>query len=310
MLRTTLIALALSSLAAGPAAAENWSKTYDVGAGPTLQVTVEDAEVHVSAWSEPRIKIDVETEGWKIGPGGLRLTEAQAGDRVTFALREPAITFHLGLSPRSVRVEIHAPAKTALELKSGDGSVTCEGLKGGADIHTGDGSITVDGLAGALTLHTGDGRVEAWNLDGRLTATTGDGRVRLNGRFDGLDVSTSDGSVTLDVAPGSQVGQGWRIHTGDGPVVLRLPSDLKATLDAHTGDGGLTVDMPVTLTGRVRENDLHAALNGGGPEVRVRTGDGSILIEPYVETAARPSTSGEQDERGGHHKVRSIKHGR
>jgi hypothetical protein len=310
MPRSILLACLLTAFTAGTALADNWSKAYDVGAAAALRVSVGDAVVHVGAWSEPRIRIDVEAEGWKIGPGGLRLTESQLGDRVTFELREPPIQLHFGLSRRSVRIEIHAPAKTALELNSGDGSVTCEGLTGGASIRTGDGSITADGLAGDVTLHAGDGSVEAWNLDGRLVASTGDGSVRLNGRFAGLDVTTSDGSVTLEVVPGSRLSATWSVRTGDGPVVLRLPTDLKATLDAHSGDGKMTVDLPVTLQGAVRENELHAALNGGGPELRVRTGDGSIVIEPYVEGRARPAAQGEHDDHGPIRKVHSIKHGR
>ena len=300
----------LAALAPATARAENWSKIYETGAGADLQVLTDDANVHLVGWSEPRIRIDVEAEGWKLGSGGLRVFESQAGSQVRFELREPHFEFHFfDVGRRAVHIEVHAPLGTRLELKTGDGNVGCEGIAGPARISTGDGNITVDGCRGEVTLHTGDGRVDARELDGSLVASTGDGRVRLGGRFDALDVSTSDGGVTLDIAPGSRVSAGWSVRSGDGPVVLRLPSELKTTLDVHSGDGGITVDVPVRMLGAMRDNTLHATMNGGGPELRVRTGDGSIVIEPYAEESADARSDGAwDDKRASRHGVRLIKH--
>ena len=69
------------------------------------------------------------------------------------------------------------------------------------------------------------------------------------------------------------------MSTADGPVLIRIPSDLKATLDARTDDGHLTVAFPVRFEGTLRDDRMRASLNGGGPELRVRTSDGSIAIE-------------------------------
>jgi hypothetical protein len=89
--------------------------------------------------------------------------------------------------------------------------------------------------------------------------------------------------------------------------VLRLPADLDATLDAHTGDGGITVDLPVKMTGAVRDNALHGTLNDGGGEIDLRTGDGSIVIEPYFAAAshARGWDDSATDSR---RVIRSVRH--
>ena len=310
---TALTLVSMATLVPGRAGAESWSKTYEAGASAELQLLADDAHVHVVGWSEPRIRIDVETEGWKFGPGGLRLVESQQDGRVRFELREPKFEFHFfDLGRRRVRIEVHTPERTRLDLKTGDGNVGCEGVAGSARIDTGDGNITVDGLTGDIALHTGDGHVDARGLDGSLVASTGDGRVRLGGRFDALDVTTRDGGVTLDIAPGSRVSEGWRVRSGDGPMVLRLPTDLKTTLDVHSGDGGITVDIPVGMLGTVHENALRATMNGGGPELRVRTGDGSIVIEPFAADVADMHPNGAWDDKqtGGHrHGIRPV-HGR
>jgi putative adhesin len=310
MPRTIVLATLLTALVATSAAAEQWSKSYTVDERATLTLRADDASVHVSGWSEPRIQIDVEAEGWKIGPGGLRLTQSQSGDHVSFGLREPAFEFHFGFRRRWTRIEVHVPERTILDAKTGDGSVVCEGVKAPARLDTGDGNISVDGLTGTIDLHTGDGRIDARNLDGALTATTGDGRVRIHGRFDALDLSSSDGGLTVDVAQGSRMGNGWHVRTGDGPVVLRLPSDLRATLDVHTGDGGITVDLPVQASGSFRDNALHGTLNGGGPELAVRTADGSVMIEEFLESADRSWGAEALDDRSGpgRRRVHSIRH--
>lgn len=306
-MRACWLVLVAMVLASAPAAAATWSKSYAVGAAAALELHTDDASVRVIAWSEPRFQIDVEADGWKIGEGGLRLTESQSGDGVRFALDEPVFQMHFGISRRWVRVTVHAPEKAALTLDTGDGNVTCDGVHGRVHVDTGDGDITVSNLAGDVDLRTGDGRVDARQLEGSLAVRSGDGGLRLRGRFDALDVSTNDGSVTIDVAPGSRVASPWHIRTGDGPVVLRLPSDLETTLNASTGDGGIAIELPMTIVGRLHENQLRADLHGGGPELKLKTGDGSILVEPYSQEAEQSSSWNSSDS-GHHHKVHKVSH--
>src|SRR5262249_14431292 len=113
-----------------------------------------------------------------------------------------------------------------------------------ADIRTGDGAIDVEGISGETRLRSGDGHIEALSMDGILHAESGDGHVRVRGRLDVLTLHTGDGSVEADLLPGSRMGQGWRVETGDGSVTMRLPSNFSADLDLHTGDGGISMELP------------------------------------------------------------------
>jgi hypothetical protein len=49
-------------------------------------------------------------------------------------------------------------------------------------------------------------------------------------------------------------------------------------LDATTRDGSLRVDLPITTRGMISGHNLHGELNGGSVPMRLRTGDGSILL--------------------------------
>ena len=73
-------------------------------------------------------------------------------------------------------------------------------------------------------------------------------------------------------------GRRTSLHTGDGSVTLNIPESLAADLALHTGDGHITLDLPVTVQGRYDSNRVEGKLNGGGSELRVETGDGSIRI--------------------------------
>jgi hypothetical protein len=68
------------------------------------------------------------------------------------------------------------------------------------------------------------------------------------------------------------------VHTGDGSISLTLPDSFAADIELRTGDGRITLDMPVTVEGRLSRSDIRGKLNGGGNLLSVRTGDGSIHL--------------------------------
>ena len=264
---------------AAPALAEDWSKKYAVSGKPVLRVDSNDAHIEVDTWDRKGIEARVSTTGWTIGENGVRITESQSGEHVSLNVRVPRMEWGWGVHNRSVRITLTVPREADLTAETGDGHVRISSLAGKIEVHTGDGHITVTSLRGELRLRTGDGHVEGDNLDGKLSVQTGDGRVRVNGRFDALELRTNDGSVDAEARMGSKIVREWYVTTGDGAVRLRIPANLNADLDAHTGDGRIRVDFPLTVpAGRMSESTVEGKLNGGGPPLRVRTGDGSITI--------------------------------
>lgn len=258
-----LLVFTVISLFAGAAAAEDWNKTFAVSAKPDLHVETNDGHIAVSSWDRKEISVRVTTEGWRIAPGEVQVVEQQSGNRVSIEVKVPRMHISWGLNHRTLRVDISMPREATLDLHSGDGHINVTNVRGDMRLVSGDGHITGDGLEGSVRAHSGDGR------------------ITLNGRFDLLDIDTGDGSIEASARPGSVIsaGNGWRVHTGDGHVTLRLPSDFKAQLDAHTGDGSIHVEFPITVTGSIRKSEMRGSLNGGGAPLTIRTGDGSIRVE-------------------------------
>lgn len=281
-----LLAAPLALLAA-PAAAEEWERSFQPSSPPQVVVTSDDGNVRVLTHDGPGVRVHVETSGWKIGSGGVSADARQSGNRIDVEVKTPHWEWGIHFGTHRLRITIEMPSTGDLDVHTGDGGVEIEPLKGRVHVETGDGGISADGLNGNVFLHTGDGGIEAADLTGTVEAHSGDGRVRLSGRFEKLEATSGDGGMQVVVKPGSKMTDGWLLRTGDGGMSLALPSDLAADLDVHAGDGSITFDFPVEVQGNMSRHSLKGTINGGGPDLVVRSGDGSIRISELKATIAK-----------------------
>jgi len=260
MKRIALAILVLGLMAALPASADEWSKTYSLTGKPDLRIETSDANIRVTTWDQNTIEAKVITSHYKIGEGGIRVEEHQNGDTVEIEVRYPHHNFVVGWSDHRVDIIIQMPREGRAHLSTGDGKIDLAGLKGEMDLHSGDGNENLEGV------------------DGKLRAETGDGHITAHGRFDELDLKTGDGHVEVRAASGSTLASGWLLKTGDGNVSLEVPGDLAADVDLHSSDGHIDLDVPVTTQGKIGEGEVRGKLNGGGSSLTIRTGDGSIHL--------------------------------
>jgi DUF4097 and DUF4098 domain-containing protein YvlB len=252
----------LIAVAALPARADEWSKTYALTGRPELRVETSDANIRVTTGDQNTIQAKVLTTRYKIGEGGIHIEERQNGNTVEIEVRYPHHNFNFEWGPgHRVDVIIQMPREGSVNLRTGDGKIEVANLKGEMDMHTGDGSVDLD------------------SVDGKLHASTGDGHIQANGRFDELELKTGDGHVDVRAGNGSALSNNWRLETGDGSVSLEVPQSLAANVDLHTSDGHIDLDMPVTTEGTMRQNEIRGKLNGGGNLLTIRTGDGSIHLK-------------------------------
>ncbi len=289
-------ALLLTALAA-PALAEEYVKSYAVTDHPTVHIRVDDSKVHVTTSDSGQVEFRVTAEGFAaINIGGkLHVDSQQNGNEVELSVRvSPSVT--IGFNNRRLRTEVRMPRNADLQIDSSDGHVELSDLKGNVVVRTSDGGIKAsqlsgsielrskdgdidaDALAGTFKLHSGDGRISAMHLDGNCDVSSSDGSIEVGGRFDSLDIKSSDGAVTARAESGSKMSSAWSVKTTDGRVDVTIPKDLKASLDASTRDGHITLGLPVSVEGDLGRKAVHGTINGGGPTLSIRTGDGSIRL--------------------------------
>jgi hypothetical protein len=239
-----------------------------------VRVAADDGSVRVTSADIAQVELRVDSSGYEI-PKDLEISMTPHGDQVEIVVKTHDHFALFSLASRSLHIDVRIPRDAEVEVRSGDGSVEIEEVAGNIDVRTGDGSVAVRDARGYIRLHTGDGSITGRGLDGSVDASTSDGSVKLEGRFDSLAVASGDGRLVADALPGSRVMQPWRLQTGDGSIALGLPRDLAAHIDASTRDGHVHSTIP--LPG-VRSSRAEGDMNGGGPPIVVRTGDGSIQL--------------------------------
>ena len=275
----TLLALTL----AGPAHARNWLQSYDVTGQPHVQVITNDGHVRVHTGPAGKVSVNVlyEVHTWGLKSGAHEpevMFEHSGVNQVSITARSKGYWVMFGGISERFEIDVTVPAECNLEVTSGDGAVDVEPLAGQISLTTGDGRLRATGLRGTLRLRSGDGGIDATGLDGNLSARTGDGHLVVYGRFDQLDLRTGDGRLEASATRGSKLATDWNLETGDGSLLLRIPRNLQAMLDAHTGDGHIHVDLPVSVSGGLSGHDLRGQLNGGTIPLRMRTADGSLSL--------------------------------
>ena len=215
------------------------------------------------------------------------------------------------------------------KLRSGGGHIRAARIKGTAQLETDGGNITV-GEAGALVgVRTGGGQIDFGEVHGSVHAETGGGGVRVMYVSGPMEVETSGGGICLTrvsnvvrAATGNGNITAWitpdsgdashpvrlpgpsQLASGTGDIVVFLPRNLAATIDASVMNGGPgRIEADPALGLNVETNDdgpMHASgsLNGGGALLKLRSTAGKIRLQ-YVDeqTALRKSLQEEQRQR-------------
>jgi hypothetical protein len=174
----------------------------------------------------------------------------------------------------SISYEIEAPADTALNAATGSGNITDTGVGQDAKLTTGSGNITATGIEGGFKIQTGSGNI-AINGSGQgdAKAQTGSGNIDLKGVHGSLVAQTGSGGIKASGTPSSP----WKLQTGSGSIELST-GNAPIDLDASAGSGSISTQA-ATMQTSADKHHMHVQLNGGGAEVRVETGSGSIHVD-------------------------------
>lgn len=156
----------------------------------------------------------------------------------------------------SISYELVIPSNTQINAQTGSGNQAIGSVDGAVRAQTGSGNIRLERAGGSLHAQTGSGNIDADSVGGEVRAQTGSGSVQVRQ------------IVKADV----------NVQTGSGSVTLSLPADAAYTLDARTGSGSISTAQPLTVQGRLGRNHLTGTVGGGGNNIRIRTGSGSIDI--------------------------------
>ena len=157
---------------------------------------------------------------------------------------------------------------------SSGGSLAFENIEGTVHGTTSGGSIDLGECSGSVDVTTSGGSINIGRVEGDVVARTSGGSVSVDEVMGSIDAATSGGSVSAHIT--RQPKGNCKLSTSGGNVTVYLEKSIKVDVDAETDAGRVSTDFPITVRGRLSRSSLTASLNGGGPELYLRTSGGNI----------------------------------
>ncbi len=280
-----LIATALLSASTAAFADGHFERSFTVSAASDLYVNNGSGNVTIHAGSGNQIHIVGHVKSsWSVfgmsSDNSSQIHEIEEHPPIS----QDGNAIHIGFTSGhhdeynhvSIDYEITAPADVALNLHSGSGDVTTEGVGRFLTASSGSGNVRADGVSGNVDLQSGSGDITIdERTGGDVKARTGSGNVHVHG-FNGT-LTARSGSGDID-ADGHLTGAAT-LESGSGNVRLHLGNDAHFNLEASTGSGDIRIRYP-----NAPQQDDHsrhhmtAPINGGGAPLQIRTGSGNVEI--------------------------------
>ena len=122
-----------------------------------------------------------------------------------------------------------------------------------------NGTLRVAGVDEVKELHSVNGNIEVYGADSTVHARTTNGNVRL-------EISRVHGVV------------GTFAETTNGSVILALPADTQADLEARSLNGNFQSELPVEMQSSLKPREMHGKLGQGGVPIKLHTVNGGIRV--------------------------------
>ena len=222
---------------------EEFHQTYPLTANGRIELENVNGPVSIKAWDRNEVKVDA-----------IKRAHSKQD------LQEVEIQVHSDSNSLSIRT--HYPEHNHTWVRNNPGSVEYALMVPRTarlqDISLVNGNLDVEGVNGEVRASCVNGRLSARNLGGRTELST------VNGN---LEASVDRLSSPVEVS------------SVNASVLLTLPSDAKADVEASTVSGSISNDFGIAVDHhRFVGNELNGELGGGGTKVRVNNVNGRIEI--------------------------------
>jgi hypothetical protein len=211
--------------AVGAARAQDFQKTYRVGAGDSLSIESVAGDVRVVGYDGDVVAVAGFKEGRdpakvevvdKSGAGGVRLSVAYA----PHYRGDAAVRFEVRV-PRALRLRIDA-------------------------ISTASGNVRVDGVACDVRVSSSSGNIEVRDVSGDVRVGAASGDLRLSQIAGAVSAETASGSVNAEVARSEGV-PSMVFSSASGNVNVKLATGLDATIKMSSSSGTISTDFPFRI---------------------------------------------------------------
>ncbi len=248
MTRTALAVALLAGLIPSLLAAAEFRSSIQVDSGGMLEVDISAGSIEIDTHDESQVEVDARS--------GAAFHFELSGDGSDARLTGEASGWLGMLSSGNVSVRIKIPAEFSVDLTTAGGAIQIDDVDGDVRARTSGGSVEISEVTGEVEARTSGGHVHVHDVGGPVFARTSGGRisVRFNDRAEG-DIETSGGSIEVEVEEGVGI-----------------------ELDASTSGGRVSIDSELRVSGTISRSRVQGKINGGGPELRLRTSGGNVRL--------------------------------
>jgi hypothetical protein len=242
VLRGILLVAVLAAVSALPgwAISRDFSQTYPLQPGGTFDLQNVNGTVEVQAWDRDEVEVRA------VKTAKERESDL---DRVSIEVEaKPQAVSVITRYPQNEGVEVaveytvHVPHSAVLE-----------------HVGTVNGTLRISGVEHVEELRTVNGNIEVYDGGGAVRAHVTNGNVHLElVHLRGKDETFAE--------------------TTNGSVLLAVPADTQADLEARCLNGSFSSELPVSLESTLRPREMHGKLGHGGAPIRLRTVNGGIQI--------------------------------
>jgi hypothetical protein len=126
----------------------------------------------------------------------------------------------------------------------------------------------VTNVNGTLRVVSSESVGELHTVNGNIEVYEGGGNVRAH---------TTNGNVYLELKRAGD-SRGASAETTNGSVLLAVPADMPADLEARCMNGNFSSELPLVMRGAEQPRTLHGKLGHGGAPIHLSTVNGAIRV--------------------------------
>ena len=258
--------LAAAGCTAGPT--ETRDDSFSVNGTATLVVNSDNGWIKVNTGTDDEVRIQATLRGidridYEVSRDGNTITVLAEIDQGWF------------ISNVGVDITITAPVNTDVELETSNGAIELNGIEGTGTLRTSNGEIVLENVKGDFEGRTSNGKIEVDTLEGTAFLMTSNGGLDLQEVIGEVDAETSNGGISYsgDMIPGGDN----RLITSNGNVDVELMGTRSIKLDASTNNGDVTSELPITAT-TTSDDHLVGTIGDGEADLYIESSNGDVTI--------------------------------
>ena len=240
------------------AAAQDFQKKYEIGAGGQINISSVSGNITVTGYDGSAVLVTAIKEGRDRDM--VEVEDTSGGNRIELRTRyapncncNASINFTVQV-PRSVKYNFD-------KLSTASGNIEARNVMGDMRVKSASGNLTIEDVRGAINASSASGNVRVKDASGTVNASAASGDVDV-------EMTNVEGSENMEFTAAS------------GNVYVKAPASLDATVDMSSVSGSLKTDFPL----EVKEpqygsrRSAHGRLGNGSRSLKIRSASGDVSL--------------------------------